>query len=111
MRGEALHAIVAMLAPIVPHMTHTLWAALGGAGAVIDAPWPAIDESALASDSLALVVQVNGRLRGRIEVAVDAQGDAIERAALANADVARFVGDQPVKRVIVVPGKLVNVVV
>jgi leucyl-tRNA synthetase len=110
-RGEALHAIVAMLAPIVPHMTHTLWAALGGAGAVIDAPWPAIDESALASDSLALVVQVNGRLRGRIEVAVDAQGDAIERAALANADVARFVGDQPVKRVIVVPGKLVNVVV
>ena len=110
-RGEALQAIVAMLAPITPHMMHTLWAALGGTGAVIDAPWPQVDETALQSDTVNLVVQVNGKLRGKIEVAADADRAAIEAIALANDDVQRFLLDQPIKRVIVVPGKLVNVVV
>jgi len=110
-RGEALQAIVAMLAPITPHMMHALWVALGGKGAVIDAPWPQVDETALQSDTVNLVVQVNGKLRGKIDVAADADRAAIEAIALANNDVQRFVSDQPIKRVIVVPGKLVNVVV
>ncbi|MEM7406192.1 MAG: leucine--tRNA ligase [Pseudomonadota bacterium] len=110
-RGEALEAIVAMLAPIVPHAAHVLWQALGRDEPVIDARWPVADESAMQSASMQLVLQVNGKLRGRVDVPADASREAVEAAALANDDVQRFVAGQAVKRVIVVPGKLVNVVV
>ncbi len=110
-RGEAIDTIVALLSPIVPHVTHTLWSALGHEGPVVDAAWPQVDEAALVSDSIDMVVQVNGKLRGKISVPTEAPKDAVEAAALANADVQRFVGDKDIRRVIVVPGKLVNVVV
>ena len=80
-------------------------------GPVVDAAWPQVDEAALVSDSIDMVVQVNGKLRGKISVPTEAPKDAVEAAALANADVQRFVGDKDIRRVIVVPGKLVNVVV
>src|SRR5690606_1342656 len=70
-RQEALEAIVLMLAPMVPHACHALWQALGHTGTVADARWPTVDDSALARDTVALVVQVNGKLRGEIEVAAD----------------------------------------
>jgi leucyl-tRNA synthetase len=107
---EALEAVVLMLSPIVPHITHELWQVLGGSEAVINTPWPEVDESALVQDSLQMVVQVNGKRRGEIEVPVDAQNDAIEAQALADDNVQRFVADKTVRKVIVVPGRLINIV-
>jgi len=107
---EILEAVVTMLSPIVPHMTHVLWQALGGAGAIIDRAWPVVDESALQQDTLQLVVQVNGKRRAQIEVFADAQNDAIETLALEDENVKRFVADKTVRKVIVVPGRLVNIV-
>ncbi len=109
--AEALDAAVLMLAPIVPHICHELWHALGHESAVVDETWPTVDAGALRSDTLQIIVQVNGKLRARIEIAATAGKEDIERAALADANVQRFVADQPIRKVIVVPGKLVNVVV
>jgi len=108
---EALEAVVRLLAPVVPHITHALWHALGHATAVADEDWPAVDASALARDSLELVVQVNGRVRGRIEVAADADREQIERTALSEANVSRFVEGKTIRKRILVPGKLLNLVV
>ena len=109
--GEALRAMVCMLAPIVPHVTQVLWQALGGEGLVMDAAWPQADPDAMASDTVSLVVQVNGKLRGQIEVAADAPREDVERLALADENVARHVEGREIRRVVVVPGRLVNVVV
>ena len=78
---------------------------------MVDEPWPNIDPAALSQDIVTLVVQVNGKLRGHITVAVDADEATVRGAALADETARRFIGDKPVRRVIVVPGKLVNVVV
>ncbi len=110
-RHEALEFITLALAPIVPHITHALWMALGHREAVVDARWPQADPAALKQDSLEIVVQVNGKLRGRVAVPVDAQEDKVREIALADEGVARHVGGKAVKKVIVVPGKLVNIVV
>jgi leucyl-tRNA synthetase len=110
-RHEALSIAVLVLAPITPHVCHALWQALGNRQPLVDTRWPAPDPQALAQDTHQIVVQVNGKLRGHITVAVDADEAAVRAAALADAHVAKFVADKPVKRVIVVPGKLVNVVV
>jgi leucyl-tRNA synthetase len=107
---EALEALVATLSPITPHICHELWLALGHAGPVIDAAWPQPDPAALKADMVTLVVQVNGKLRGRIEVPADAGNDAIEAAALADPNVQKFVAGQKILKVVVVPGKLVNFV-
>jgi leucyl-tRNA synthetase len=107
---EALELVVLVLAPIVPHICHVLWQALGQPGAVIDARWPEPDSAALTQEVLEIVVQVNGKLRGRIQVPASADEAAITQAALNDANVQRFVQDKPVRRVIV-KGKLVNVVV
>ena len=107
---EGLEVIVLMLSPIVPHACHVLWQALGHEEVLMDAPWPEPDADALVRDTVDLVVQVNGKKRGEISVGVDADRDDIEKEALGNANVARFVTDN-VKKVIVVPGKLVNIVV
>ena len=109
--GEALESVVLMLSPIVPHVCHALWQALGHSSMLIDAAWPQVDESALSQDVIELVVQVNGKLRGRISVASDADQDSIAEAALADPNVMRFVGDGAVRKTIVVPGRLVNIVV
>ena len=108
---EALEKVVLMLAPIVPHITHQLWYVLGHEQAVVECSWPEVDESALVQESVTLVVQVNGKVRGRITVAADAQNEAIETAALSEPNVQKFIADKPVRKVIIVPGKLVNVVV
>jgi leucyl-tRNA synthetase len=108
---EALELVVLMLSPVVPHICHALWHALGHADAVVDCAWPAVDADALRQDSVTLIVQVNGKLRGKVSVAADAQRDVIEAAVLSEENVCRHIGDQVVKKVIVVPGKLVNVVV
>jgi len=110
-RHEALTAAVTMLAPIIPHATHSLWHMLGNDSAVIDAPWPVLDEAALERDVVELVVQVNGKLRGKIEVARDMPKDEIEAAAMSESNVERFIEGKTVRKVIVVPGRLVNIVV
>ena len=107
---EALEIAVLVLSPVIPHVTHALWHELGHAGAVIDERWPTADPAALRQDSVELVVQVNGKLRGRITVAVDAPEADVRALALADKAVRRFVGDLAVRKVIVVKGKLVNVV-
>ncbi len=110
-RQEALEIAVLILAPVIPHAGHALWAALGHQGALIDEPWPQVDAQALTQDSVDIVVQVNGKLRAHVSVAVGAAEDSVRAAALADERVQRFLEGRPVKRVIVVPGKLVNVVV
>ncbi|MCH8529760.1 MAG: leucine--tRNA ligase [Saccharospirillum sp.] len=109
-RHEALEAAVLVLSPIVPHATQVMWNALGHDGLVLDAAWPEVDEAALVKDTLLYVVQVNGKVRSRIEVAADADKASIEQAALADDNVQRFLQDVTVRKVIVVPNKLVNVV-
>nr|WP_163503667.1 leucine--tRNA ligase [Halomonas socia] len=108
---EAVETSVLLLAPITPHICHALWAALGHAEPAIDAAWPRLDETALARDSIELVVQVNGKLRARLEVPADADKAAIEAQALAAENVQRHTEGKAVRKVIVVPGKLVNIVV
>jgi leucyl-tRNA synthetase len=109
-RQECLEGIVLMLAPIVPHVAESLWRGLGRQGSVMLQSWPKADPAALKRSTLELVVQVNGKLRGKILVAVDAPREAIEKAALAEPSVQAFVQGKDVKKIVVVPGKLVNVV-
>jgi leucyl-tRNA synthetase len=108
---EALEIATIALSPIIPHVTHALWHELGHATALIDEPWPVADTAALVRDTIKLAVQVNGKLRGEIQVAADADEASIKAAALAEESVRRFVGDATPKKIIVVPRKLVNVVV
>ncbi|TAJ54884.1 MAG: leucine--tRNA ligase [Nevskiaceae bacterium] len=110
-RQEALNALAACLAPITPHISHTLWTALGNAGAVIDAAWPEADPAALVSDAIKLVVQVNGKLRGQIEVPVGSSNEAILAAAKSEENVVKFLAGSAIKKEIVVAGKLVNFVI
>jgi leucyl-tRNA synthetase len=109
---EAFGILLRGLYPVCPHITHALWQELGfvtDLGEIIDAAWPSVDEGALVQDEIELMVQVNGKLRGSIKVAKDADKATIEAAALANESAARFIEGTP-KKIIVVPGKLVNIV-
>ena len=108
---EALDTVVLMLAAITPHICHSLWHALGHEEAIVDVAWPKVDESALVQDKVELMVQVNGKLRSKIKVAADAQKDVIEAAALSDDNVSRFIDGKDVRKIIVVPGRLVNIVV
>ncbi|MGZ5012397.1 MAG: leucine--tRNA ligase, partial [Methylobacter sp.] len=110
-RQEALEAIVLMLSPIVPHICHQLWLDLGHQEAVVSASWPEVDAAALEQDTLELVLQVNGKLRSKMLVSVSASKEEIEAMALSDEHIKRFIEDQPIKKVIVVPKKLVNIVV
>ena len=110
---DSVSILLRTLYPIAPHITTQLWEELGYIrefGDLIDAEWPTVHEDALKVDTVKLVVQVNGKLRGEIHVAADASKEVIEAAALANEDVQRFVGDATVRKIIIVPNKLVNVV-
>ncbi|MBN7795728.1 leucine--tRNA ligase [Parahaliea mediterranea] len=107
---EGLRAVVLMLNPIVPHICHSLWSQLGGEGELLDAPWPAVDEAALTRDSIEMVVQVNGKVRAKMSVPAEADRDAVQAIALEQDNVQRFLEDVTVRKVIVVPGKLVNIV-
>ena len=110
-RQEVFDSMVLMLAPIIPHICHRLWRDLGHDSLIIDHRWPEVDAAALVQDSIEMVIQVNGKLRGKMQVGVDAARDVCEASALKNDQVQRFIGECPVKKVIVVPGKLVNIVI
>ena len=110
-RQETLEAIVLMLAPIVPHICHQLWLDLGHQQAVVSESWPEVDSAALEQDSIELVIQVNGKLRGKISVPATATSDEVQAMALNDEHALRFIEGKPIRKVIVVPKKLVNIVV
>jgi len=100
-----------MLSPIVPHICHRLWQSLGHDLAIAEQAWPVADVDAVQADTLQIIVQVNGKLRARLQVPADASTQELEAAARADHNVQRFIADKEIRKVIVVPGKLVNVVV
>ena len=100
-----------LLSPICPHITHVLWRELDYGDDILAAAWPEPQDEALVQDEIELVLQVNGKLRGQMRVAKDAERATIEQLALANDQVQKFVAGQTVKKVVVVPGRLVNIVV
>jgi leucyl-tRNA synthetase len=108
---EVLEDALLMLAPIVPHITTALWSQLRPGTRLLDEPWPLVDKLALVQDCIELVVQVNGKLRGHLRVPASATREQIEAFALENETVQKFVNGQKPKKVVVVPGRLVNVVV
>ncbi|WGS42603.1 leucine--tRNA ligase [Burkholderia sp. JSH-S8] len=111
---ETYGVLLRVLYPVVPHVTFELWKALGYAdafGPLLDAPWPKVDEAALEQAEIELVLQINGKVRGALKVAKDASRDAIEAAAVADEMFAKFGEGKPAKKIVVVPGRLVNIVV
>ena len=109
--NEGVSILLRMLSPIAPHICHDLWIKLGYGDNILHAPWPEVDDLALVRDSIELVVQVNGKLRGHIQVAADADRDTIEQLALNNENVQAHIVDKSLRKIIVVPGRLVNLVV
>ncbi|MEW6983351.1 leucine--tRNA ligase [Colwelliaceae bacterium 6471] len=107
---EALRAVVLMLTPIVPHLSHRLWQIVGDENDVEDTLWPQVDESALIEDEKLIIVQVNGKLRAKITVAADTTQNDVEQLALADENVNKFTDDKTIRKVIYVPGKLLNIV-
>ena len=111
---EGFGILLRVLYPVCPHVTWTLWNDLGFSaahGSLLDAPWPTVDEAALKKDEIELMLQINGRLRGALRVPADADRAHVEQAALNSPEFYRFSEGRAVKRVVVVPGRLVNVVV
>jgi leucyl-tRNA synthetase len=108
---EGVGIVLRLLAPIAPHLTHHLWCELGFGGDILASAWPQVDEEALRQNHIDYVVQVNGKVRATIKVPADADRDSIQTAALANGQVLKFIGDHAVRKVILVPGRLVNIVV
>ncbi len=108
---EGLSVLLRVISPITPHIAHALWTEVGFAGDVMNAAWPQVDAAALETDEIELVLQVNGKLRGHMRAPKAADRAALERLALANEAVRKFTNGQPPKKVVVVPGRLVNVVV
>ena len=108
---EGLKAAILLLAPVVPHVAHALWPALGGEGPVVDASWPEADPAALRRDTVTLVVQINGKLRGRVDVPAGTGRDEAEAAARGNPNVARHLEGKSARKVILVPDRLLNIVV
>jgi len=108
---EVIETIILMLSPIIPHLCHSLWRAMGHDSELIDHAWPAYDESALVQDSIEMVIQVNGKVRGKMQVSADASREECQARALDVDNVQKFVDGKPLRKVIVVPGKLVNIVV
>ena len=109
-RHEALTSAVLLLSPIAPHICHALWQVLGNSESVADANWPSVDEQALVRSTITLVLQVNGKVRGKIEVAADISKQEIEQIALADENVQRFIEGNTIRKIIVVPGRLINIV-
>ena len=108
---ESLRAVVLMLTPITPHMCHYLWNKIDASDvAVEDAQWPIVDESALVEDEKLIIVQVNGKLRAKITVSADATKETVEEVGLADAGVVKFTAGKTIRKVIYIPGKLLNIV-
>ncbi|MDQ7091389.1 MAG: leucine--tRNA ligase [Methylococcales bacterium] len=110
-RQEILEAISLMLAPIVPHICRQLWLDLGHESDVVSESFPRFDKAAMTQDAMTIIVQVNGKLRGKLEIPIDTPKEQIETLALANEQIQKFIADKAIKKVIVVPKKLVNIVV
>ena len=106
-----LRAAVLVISPIAPHIADALWGQMGETGSLVDQAWPEIDESALIQNVVELVVQVNGKVRGKIEVAADAEKSVVLAQARVAENVSRFLQDKTVRKEILVPNKLVNIVV
>jgi leucyl-tRNA synthetase len=107
---EALRTLLVLLAPFAPHLAEELWHRLQGGGSVHRQGWPLLDETALRRDTIALVIQVKGKVRGSLEVPADCDAATLERLALSSEIAERWLEGRPPRRVIVVPGKLVNLV-
>jgi len=108
---EAVRAVVLMLTPITPHLCHHLWQAVGGSDMnVEDAPWPVVDDSAMVEDEKLIIVQVNGKLRAKITVAADASKEDVEALGLNDESVLKFTDGNTIRKVIYIPGKLLNIV-
>jgi len=110
-RQESIEIMLKALSPVIPHLCHHLWAALGNKEAMIDALWPKVDESALVQEDVQLVVQVNGKLRAKLVAPLDAERQSIQEMVLAEEGVTRFTEGKTILKFIIVPNKLVNVVV
>jgi leucyl-tRNA synthetase len=110
-RQEVFDNMVLMLAPIIPHLCHRLWQDLGHGDVILDAAWPQVDENALVQDSIEMVVQVNGKLRAKIQLRADTDKASCEALAVDNEQVKKIIGDQTIRKVIVVPNKLINIVI
>jgi leucyl-tRNA synthetase len=110
-RHEAFETIVLLLNPITPHICHALWHDLGHADPIIAQLWPRADAAAMTKDAVTLAVQINGKLRGQIQIVTGASREQVESAALADPAVSKFLGGAAVKKIIVVPGKIVNIVI
>ena len=110
-KQEALETAVLILAPLTPHICHVLWKKLGGQEAVHETPWPQADSEAMVRQEVEITVQVNGKVRGHLQVAADTPEESLQEAALAHKNIKRFLAQGSLKKVFVVPGKLVNIVV
>ena len=114
-RGLALllpcWALLALIAPMMPHLAEELWGRLGHADLLADQPWPEADPALVIDDSVTIAVQVNGKLRSTISLPRDCPKDSAEQAALADENVQRALAGKPVRKVIVVPNRIINVVV
>ncbi len=108
--AEALSFLTGLIAPFIPHLAEECWATLGGKGLVCDAPWPMADPALLTRDTVALPLQVNGKKRGEITVPADADKTAIEKLAMADAGVQRHIEGKTIRKIVVVPGRIVNIV-
>jgi leucyl-tRNA synthetase len=109
-RREALEALILLSAPMMPHLAETCWAALGHAAMVVETPWPKADPALVKRDSITIAVQVNGKRRGEIEISAAAPEDEVRERALGLDPVRRALDGKPPRRIIVVPGRIVNVV-
>ena len=109
-RQEALESIVLMLSPVMPHVAQELWIMLGKDGLVMDQPWPEIDEDALEQSNIQMMIQINGKLRGKVDVDIDADDKTVEKLALDNDNVLQFLENKTIRKVIVVKGRLINIV-
>ena len=108
---DALRVLAQLMQPMTPHLAEEVWAAQGGVGLVAQAPWPKADPALLEDDTVILPIQINGKRRAEISVPKAMPASEVEKLALANEDVLRFLAGQPIKKLIVVPGRIINVVV
>jgi leucyl-tRNA synthetase len=107
---EAIRTLAKLMSPMTPHIAESIWAYQGGAGLCAQAPWPSADPALLVDDTVTLPIQINGKRRAEISVPKDMPGPEVEKIALANEDVIKFLAGNPVKKIIVVPGRIINVV-
>jgi leucyl-tRNA synthetase len=107
---EGLETLAQLLGPMMPHLAEEMWETLGGSGLLADQPWPEADPDLIRDEQVTIAVQVNGKLRGTLDIPRDADTGAVESAALAMPQVMRWLEGQPPRKVIVVPNRIVNIV-